>query len=391
MRCPKCGKESPDQARFCRSCGERLAVATEEAHRPQILTPEERSRRLLEDAFRLSEEGKLQSAVHACQQAISLNPTSTSAHSLLGTLYERVGDRNGAIREYEQVLTLSPGSTVERRRLNELMGVAAAPEHIAVSPRTARMAATGGFVVVALVLLGAIIFTAQQPQPATRDRGARRRARAVTQEAGPSVVAASEIPPPRLLGSGRIRPPRPVAPRVSAPAPRRVQRPASQGYGQWIGPGTFLLPAGGREPYGGMGAERLARQGYRMLPIQGAVPVRGTGAPTVSTPGWRYPSGVASVQAAAVPRLARNYYFQGNYQASIDAYRGYLAQNPRAPEPREELAWVYTEAGDHQTARQQYRIALDEYRADLDRQHNVEAARHGARTCESAINALEAE
>lgn len=391
MRCPKCGKASPDEARFCRSCGERIAAGTGDGYRPQMLTPEERSRRLLEDAFRLSEEGKLQSAVHACQQAISLNPTSTSAHSLLGTLYERVGDRDGAIREYEQVLTLSPGSTVERRRLNELMGVAAAPEHVAVSPRTARMAATGGFVVVALVLLGAIIFTTQQPQPGARDRGERRAARAARQEAAPSVAAASELPPPRLLGLGRVRPPRSVPRRVATPAPRRVQRPASQGFAQWIGPGTFLLPAGGREPYGGMGTQRLARQGYGMPPMRGAVPVRGTGAPTVSTPGWRYPAGAGWAEGAAAQRLARNYYFQGNYQASIDAYRGYLAQNPRAPEPREELAWVYTEAGDHGTAREQYRIALDEYRSDLDRGHNVEAARHGARTCESAINALEAE
>ena len=391
MRCPKCGKASPDEARFCRSCGERLGAGAEGAYRPQMLTPEERSRRLLEDAFRLSEEGKLQSAVHACQQAIALNPTSTSAHSLLGTLFERAGDRDGAIREYEQVLTLSPGSTVERRRLNELMGVAAAAEHVAVSPRTARMAATGGFVVVALVLVGAIIFTTQQPQPGARDRAARRTARAVGQEVAPSVAAASELPPPRLLGSGRVRPPRFVPPRGAAPAPRWVQQPASQGFAQWIGPGTFLLPSGGREPYGGMGAQRLAGQGHRAPPIRGAIPVRGAGAPTVTTPGWLYPAGAASVPGAAGTRLARNYYFQGNYQASIDAYRGYLAKNPRAPEPREELAWVYTEAGDQGAAREQYRIALNEYRADRDRGHNIEAARHGASTCESAINALEAE
>ncbi len=390
MRCPKCGNESPDQARFCRSCGERLAGEAADAHAPRVLTPEERSRRLLEDAFRLSEEGRLQSAVHACQQAISINPTSTSAHSLLGTLYERVGDRDGAIREYEQVLTLSPGSTVERRRLNELMGVAAAPERVAISPRTARMAATGGFVVVALILLGAIIFTTQQPRPAARDRAARRAARAVGQEGVPHIAAASEVPPPRLLRSGRTRPPRTVARRPAAPAPRQVYRPPSQGFGQWIGPGTFLLPSGGREPYGGMGGQRLAQRGYGVPPVQGAVPFRG-GVPTVRTPGWRYPGEIASAQGAAVPRLARNYYFQANYQASIDAYRGYLAQNPQAPEPREELAWVYTVAGDRQRAQQQYQMALDQYRADLNRGHNVEAARHGARTCDSAIKALEAE
>lgn len=253
------------------------------------------------------------------------------------------------------------------------------------------MAATGGFVVVALVLLGAIIFTTQQPERGARDRAARRVDQAVVPAAGPGGTSFSELPPPRLLGSGRVRTPRSVPPRVSAVAARPVRQPASQGFGQWIGPGTFLLPSGGREPYGGMGAQALARQGHRVPPIQGAIRIRGAGTPTVATPGWRYPSGVASIPGAAATRVARNFYFQGNYQASIDAYRGYLVENPRAPEPREELAWVYTEAGDYGTAREQYAIALGAYQADLERGHNVEAARHGARTCESAIDALETE
>jgi Flp pilus assembly protein TadD len=111
----------------------------------------------------------------------------------------------------------------------------------------------------------------------------------------------------------------------------------------------------------------------------------------VNTPSWLYPSGVTDVSGAAVPRLARNYYFQGNYQASIDAYRGYLAENPQDAAPRQELAWVYMDSGDRPTARREYQTTLDQYQADLSRGHNVEAARHGARTCESAIDVLETE
>lgn len=386
MRCPKCGKENPAEARFCRSCGERLAADGGGAYAPRILTPEERSRRLLEDAFRLSEEGKLQSAIHSCRQAIALNPTSTSAHSLLGTLFERVGDRDEAIREYEQVLTLSPGSTVERRRLNELMGVAAAPERVLVTPRTARMAVTGGFVVVALVLVGAIIFTSQPPSRPAGQQGARGPARPMGQVAR-ATTESWEVAPPRLLGSGRPRAQRLYQPRAAAQQARR-QQPVQRGYAQWLGPGTYLLPSGGSEPYAGLGAQQYAQRRYGTPPMVGAVPVRGSGVPTVGTPGWRYP-GVANGNLAQ-PRLARNYYLQGDYQRAIDAYRGYLAQNPQSgPQPREELAWVYAEAGNHQTAKQQYQIALEQYQADLAREHNVEAARHGARTCESAIRALE--
>lgn len=386
MRCPKCGTESPDQARFCRSCGERFSSVDEGAHAPRLLTPEERSRRLLEDAFRLSEEGKLQTAIHACQQAISLNPTSTSAHSLLGTLCERVGDRDGAIRAYEQVLTLSPGSTVERRRLNELMGVAAA-EQVAVSPRTARMAVTGGFVVIAVVLLAAIVLTTQQPEP-TRRPAPRRQASIERTTAAPSAVTATELAPPRLIGSGRIRAPR-FTPAIRPSQPRaQVRAPASQGFAQYLGPGTFQLPVGAPRATTDVTVQRWAPRGYETPPIRGAVPMRSGVGPVVKTPQWRYPSSIGATQTGN-PRLARNYYFQGQYRQAIDSYRGYLSQNPQAPEPREELAWVYSEAGDYRSAQDEYRTALGQYESDIDRGHNVVAAQHGVRTCESAIKALE--
>ena len=385
MRCPKCGNENPDQARFCRSCGERLIADGEGAFTPRVLTPDERSRRLLEDGFRLAEEGRLQSAIQACQQAIALNPTSTSAHSLLGTLYERVGDRDAAIREYEQVLTFSPGSTVERRKLNELMGVATAPERVAVSPRTARMAVTGGFFVVALVLVAAIVLTTQRPQPA-RQPGPRRSAEVARAEGAPAPPS-FEMAPPRLSTFGR--------PRAAMFAePRGFRQPAqSQGaqtpsYGQYLGAGAWALPSAGGEAYGGMASGRYGERGYGPPPVQGAIPYRGAGAPTVSTPTWVYPTQYAAGQGG-VAAPARNYYFQGDYQRAIETYRGYLAQNPQAAEPRQELAWVYTQSGDYQQARQEYSAALNQYQSELQRGHNIEAAKHGVRTCESAIRALE--
>jgi tetratricopeptide (TPR) repeat protein len=81
---------------------------------------------------------------------------------------------------------------------------------------------------------------------------------------------------------------------------------------------------------------------------------------------------------------------QRDYRQAVETYRGYLHENPNAGGTvREELAWVYVESGDYQSARNEYRTALDAYGKDLDRGHNVEAARHGVRTCESAISALE--
>jgi tetratricopeptide (TPR) repeat protein len=350
---------------------------------------EDRARRLLEDAFRLSEAGQLQQAIRACQQAISLNPASTSAHSLLGTLFERAGDRDGAIREYEQVLTLSPGSTAERRRLNELMGVPAAPEAVAVSPRTARLAVTGGFLVVALVLAGAIVFTTQQGEPPPRQGRARPPARVAQQQAEAGAAAQSMAAPSRVINLGRTMLGRPTVPRQVAARPRETSRRREYGFGQWVAPGAFLLTSGGGGGYQRPPAGARPRW-QAAAPMQGAVLMAGTRAPAIRTPGGRYGSGLSQAGWGSSPRVAQAYYAQGQYQRAIEAYRGYLRQNPNAGgAPREELAWVYMESGDYGNAGREYRTALGQYRDDLSRGHNVEAAKHGARTCESAVRALE--
>jgi tetratricopeptide (TPR) repeat protein len=112
-------------------------------------------------------------------------------------------------------------------------------------------------------------------------------------------------------------------------------------------------------------------------------------APTVRTPAVRYGAGGGFAGAGHAPRLARDRYFAGDYQGAIESYRGYLAQNPTVAAPREELAWVYVETRNYESAKQEYEIALGQNRSDIERGHNLEAAKHGERTCESAIKALE--
>jgi tetratricopeptide (TPR) repeat protein len=112
----------------------------------------------------------------------------------------------------------------------------------------------------------------------------------------------------------------------------------------------------------------------------------------VRTPATGYGRGRSLFAGDAYnPRVARSYYFAGDYAGAIESYRGYLAQHPTSAAPREELAWIYVETGNYQTAKQEYEVALDQNVRDIERGHNVEAAKHGARTCESAIKALETE
>lgn len=388
-QCTKCGKDSPDQARFCRGCGAPLTKGAPAATAAAGVAPEERARRLLEDAFRLSEEGRVLAAIEVCKQAVSLNPRSTSAHSLLGTLYERQGERDDAIREYEQVLTLSPGSTAERRRLNELMGVPSAREAIRVSPRTARLAVTGGSLVVALVLVAAIAFTVQQGPRPRRERRARAPITQPQQEAMAPATTAIAPSPGRRLESAWRPSPRVAAPRrTSQPTPVYTER--GTGFGQWLGQGAYLLPSGGSERFYGLrSAGGVRARSYQAAPFAGAARVRTASTPVVSTPTWRS-SDLATVAAGRSPGPARDFYLQGSSHRSIQAYESYIAQNAQAgAAPHEELAWVYADSGYTSSAIREYRTALSQYRSDLDRQHNVEAARHGVRTCESAVDALE--
>lgn len=387
IRCSRCGTESPERSRFCRACGEALVGRGTGAGPSGGLSAEERARRLLEEAFRLSEEGRVLAAIQTCQQAIAINPGSTSAHSLLGTLYERQGDRENAIREYEQVLTLSPGSTVERRRLSELMGVPAAREMVVgVSPRTARLAVTGSAVVVALVLIGALVMTLQQPPRPSRQPAMRLPPRPAAQTAAAPAETSNFVPSPGSYYSAPQFPaPRLSMPRLQArqPTPAPSRRPYSGA--QWIAPGTYIVPVTTTQRAAAPPRAPAAPIG----PFVGAIPVSGSGPPTMSTPGWQT---IARVPFASrfTANVGRDYYFQGDYQQAIGAYQNYLAQNPNAgAAPREELAWIYVEAGDRSRATQQYRLARDEYQSDLARAHNLEAARHGVRTCESALRALE--
>jgi hypothetical protein len=351
-------------------------------------TPEQRGQRLLEEAFRLSEEGRILAAIQACEQALAVNPNSVSAHSLLGTLYERQGDRESAIREYEQVLTLSPESTVERRRLNELMGVPTARERLAISARTARLAITGAFVVILFVLVGAILLSGQRGPAAPRRQATVAPLRTEAVAPAPATPSQMVPAPGRVLSFGRAPAP-PAPPRMQvAQVPAARQQPAPA-IGQWVAPGAYLIPSGGSERFAGLsatgGVVPQARAGA-VPPLTGAVPYQGT--PVVRTPAWQRIGGgappVFSLQSG------RDYYFQGDYHRAVGAYQTYLSQHPAAgPQPREELAWIYTRAGDSSRALSEYQQALREYQSDLQRGHNVEAARHGVRTCESAIKALQ--
>jgi len=81
---------------------------------------QERLAKLLDMAFWHNDAGNLDAAIKACEAALVINPASTTAHSLLSTLYEKKGDDQRAIDHLEAVLEINPDSMADQAKLDQL-------------------------------------------------------------------------------------------------------------------------------------------------------------------------------------------------------------------------------------------------------------------------------
>lgn len=131
MYCSSCGAKDVADSNFCRQCGrklEKLSIPTisEEAF-DRALPDEQQVTALLERAYQRRKENNIPGAIMLCQDVLALRPDSTTAHGLLGQLYEQIGERDNAVDQYEQVLKLNPGSIADRVKLDDLREGRAAP------------------------------------------------------------------------------------------------------------------------------------------------------------------------------------------------------------------------------------------------------------------------
>ncbi|MBI5834458.1 MAG: tetratricopeptide repeat protein [Armatimonadetes bacterium] len=79
-------------------------------------------KRHLDEAFRAFEAGQDERARRLCRQALAIDPDNTTAHSLMGLLYEREGRAVEAAGEFEHVVEVNPESEAERQTLRRLRG-----------------------------------------------------------------------------------------------------------------------------------------------------------------------------------------------------------------------------------------------------------------------------
>jgi tetratricopeptide (TPR) repeat protein len=126
MFCTACGTKNMADSHFCKQCGHKLdpttAVKISEEAYERSLPADEQITALLERAYQLRTDGKLQLAIALCEESLRLRPDSTSAHCLLAQLYECNGEREAAIAELQRVIELNPASIADRMKLDELRG-----------------------------------------------------------------------------------------------------------------------------------------------------------------------------------------------------------------------------------------------------------------------------
>ena len=364
-QCPECEYRNPDSNKFCSHCGAPL-----EPQQPAPLGVDpEKSARLLDLAFQLSDEGRLSDAIQVCQQAVAANPASTSAHSLLGILYERAGQREQAILEYERALALSPDSTADRESLQQLKGTAARPVP---APRAVRYGVIAALGVLAVAMLAQIVITlakpaAQQPSTAAVSPYSHR--------AGMPVEAMQERPAPPTTPIVIVPPPD----YTSAPIPQ--QAPGTEAPKPTVRIAPVTVPEAPPAPAPAPSAPPAPE------------PVKATPAPPKISP----PPALAhnehpenAVSQATLVGNARNYYFAKDYDSAIKCYQQALANDAGSPAyVHEELAWCYHQTNRMKEAKAEYRRALESYLRELAKGENMAEATHGMSTCEAALRALE--
>ena len=125
--CRECGAGISPDSKFCKECGAKIGGSVKTmALTVQDLEPvagdvnQERLAKLLDMAFWHNDAGNLDAAIKACEAALVINPASTTAHSLLSTLYEKKGNDERAIDHLQAVLEINPDSIADQTKLDQL-------------------------------------------------------------------------------------------------------------------------------------------------------------------------------------------------------------------------------------------------------------------------------
>jgi len=419
MFCTQCGAYNTDDSRFCHQCGHRLQP---ERKMPpldesvfQLESPEQQQKiqQLLDEALTHESQGRLHEAALACEGVLVLDPANTSAHSLLGLIYEKQGDLQKALAEYEKVVALNPDSVADRAKLEEVRRRLHMPP-----PRPPREEPNQAplliaiFVAVGLFVLGLAAMN-YQARPKTSPSPAQ--TPAVTQSA-PSAA----YPPYNWYAPAAPSYPQPSVPQMPtmitdnlpvAPPPRRsAERAGSDTRGERtplppLPPITVVpsqpatTPSPSNRSQGSTGSQEPSIGGSVVMPDVALQPGAGGQTPErqpvmeiTVRPGTGGNVGVVappppSMESEDLMRVAQQHQLAGRYREAIPLYQKALQGATDKGFIYQQIGLCYQRLGELDSARNAYQQAIAEYERQIAANQNVERARRGLEAAKQGLAA----
>jgi hypothetical protein len=419
MFCTQCGAYNTDDSRFCHQCGHRLQP---ERKMPpldesvfQLDSPEQQQKiqQLLDEALTHESQGRLHEAALACEGVLVLDPANTSAHSLLGLIYEKQGDLQKALAEYEKVVALNPDSVADRAKLEEVRRRLHMPP-----PRPPREEPNQAplliaiFVAVGLFVLG---LAAMNYQARPKTSPSPTQTPAVTQSA-PSAA----YPPYNWYAPAAPSYPQPSVPQMPtmstdnlpvAPPPRRsAERAGSDTRGERtplppLPPITVVpsqpatTPSPSNRSQGSTGSQEPSIGGSVVMPDVALQPGAGGQTPErqpvmeiTVRPGTGGNGGVVappppSMESEDLMRVAQQHQLAGRYREAIPLYQKALRGATDKGFIYQQIGLCYQRLGELDSARNAYQQAIAEYERQIAANQNVERARRGLEAAKQGLAA----
>ena len=448
MVCSACGAKNATDSNYCKQCGQPLEksgpLKNREAEYTRLLPEEEQVTELLERAYGLRKAADYTAAIALCEEALRLRPESTSAHSLLGQIFEATGERERAIRQYERVLQLNPGSIADRVKLDELRAESLPIPHNPVQPHIVmtrpmaegsvwRSVSTTIIAAGILVLLGGVLALQLRPRPAetaahggaqntpisktnvlaaqnTPETGAPANLAGLTSPLGyyppPIILSSPQSPQPKIVyvpsasetGTRRVSGSLPKTGDTSARSATssenqaRVRLPGEDESVTQDSDGKITIRVGNNSA--GSKTRPTALNNAETLPDGGRVKIEiadsnpggaaegnnGTGAPATEV------GNPASLDALSYIAVGDKLKIEEKYTNAISAYRKALAAaGDQGGLVRQNIAQCFQWKGDKESAITYYQQAITEYEKLVNAGRMVDTARSGIRACERGI------
>jgi tetratricopeptide (TPR) repeat protein len=454
MFCNECGANNTSDANFCKQCGRRFEktaqpkVEDEQYSLPEH--PDERVRDLLLLAFSKKEIGELDESIKACTEALAINPSSTDAHSLMSSLYERKGDIPHAIEEREKVLVLNPGSIADREKLEQMRdaNLHLTPKKITSSRRLPSSSLFDNPGAVALIAIAITLFILMVGAGIVWSRSRH----AVSQQDNAQVPSFSvpvqansgkqnAVTPPAQMAGGAVSPflngysggqnyspyqgwnvpnqfnnPTSIPQSLTPPASRTLPDISASS------PPPSTLPSihtGSTPPLDHYTAVPMKAVGNNNqgstvhLPDSSSISQQDTVAPlpAPSNPPGRIDIQVLPDNGSAPPsrsntqpsnnnvnmssqsslQIAQTYQRQGQYQQALKEYTRSLdgADEGIGAFIQQQMALCYQRLGDNENAVAHYKDAISLYQNQLNAGRNTDVARAGIQTCQAGIRACQ--